>query len=61
MPLSLLDLNQHSLIGYDRSATYARMIEKMGVPLTRDTFAFCSDSDLAQLAALRAGFGIGAS
>jgi len=29
--------------------------------LTRDTFAFRSDSDLAQLAALRASFGIGAS
>ena len=37
------------------------MIEKMGLPWTRDTFAFRSDSDLAQLAALRAGFGIGAS
>ncbi|GBR71503.1 hypothetical protein GKA01_25950 [Gluconobacter kanchanaburiensis NBRC 103587] len=33
----------------------------MGVPLTREMFAFRSDSDLAQLAALRAGFGIGAS
>ncbi len=60
-PRSLLDLGQHALIGYDRNADYARMIEKIGVPLARDAFAFCSDSDLAQLAALRAGFGIGAS
>jgi len=37
------------------------MIEMMGVPLTREMFAFRSDSDLAQLAALRAGFGIGAN
>ena len=37
------------------------MIEMMGVPLTHAMFAFRSDSDLAQLAALRAGFGIGAS
>ena len=33
----------------------------MGAPFTRDMFAFRSDSDLAQLAALRAGFGIGVS
>ena len=61
MPRSLFDLSQHALIGYDRNPAYARMVEKMGIPLNRDTFAFRSDSDLAQLAALRAGFGIGAS
>ncbi len=61
MPRSLLDLSQHALIGYDRNPAYAQMIEKIGVPLTRDAFAFRSDSDLAQLAALRAGCGIGAS
>lgn len=33
----------------------------MGVPLTHEMFAFRSDGDLTQLAALRAGFGIGAS
>lgn len=61
MPQSLQDLSRHALIGYDRNPAYARMIEKMGVPLTRSMFAFRSDSDLAQLAALRAGVGIGAS
>ena len=61
MPRSLLDLGKHALIGYDRNPAYARMIEKMGVTWTRDMFAFRSDSELAQLAALRAGFGIGAS
>jgi DNA-binding transcriptional LysR family regulator len=61
MPQRLQDLRQHALIGYDRDQGYARMIEKMGAPFTRDKFAFRSDSDLAQLAALRAGFGIGAS
>ncbi len=60
-PLSMRELNRHTLIGYDRNPAHARMIEKMGAALTRDTFAFRSDSDLAQLAALRAGFGIGAS
>ncbi|AFW01308.1 LysR family transcriptional regulator [Gluconobacter oxydans] len=61
MPLCLHDLCQHALIGYDRNPAHSRMIEMMGVPLTREMFAFRSDSDLAQLAALRAGFGIGAS
>lgn len=61
MPLCLHDLRQHALIGYDRNPAQSRMIEMMGVPLTREMFAFRSDSDLAQLAALRAGFGIGAS
>ena len=61
MPLCLYDLRQHALIGYDRNPAHSRMIEMMGVPLTREMFAFRSDSDLAQLAALRAGFGIGAS
>jgi DNA-binding transcriptional LysR family regulator len=60
MPRSLQDLNQHAVIGYDRDPAYARMAEKIGAPFTGGTFAFRSDSDLAQLAALRAGFGIGA-
>lgn len=61
MPQCLYDLRQHALIGYDRNPAHSRMIEMMGVPLTREMFAFRSDSDLAQLAALRTGFGIGAS
>ena len=61
MPRRLEDLRQHALIGYDRDQAYARLLERMGVPFTRDMFAFRSDSDLAQLAALRAGLGIGAS
>jgi len=61
MPQCLYDLRQHALIGYDRNPAHSRMIEMMGVPLTREMFSFRSDSDLAQLAALRTGFGIGAS
>jgi len=61
MPRQLEDLREHALIGYDRDQAYARLLERIGVPFTRDMFAFRSDSDLAQLAALRAGFGIGAS
>jgi len=60
MPQRLEDLREHALIGYDRDRAYSRLLERMGVPFTGDMFAFRSDSDLAQLAALRAGFGIGA-
>ena len=61
MPQRLQDLRQHMLIGYDRDQAAAQMIEKMGAPFIRDMFTFRSDSELAQFAALRAGFGIGAS
>jgi DNA-binding transcriptional LysR family regulator len=58
-PRKLQDLRQHALIGYDRNRAYDQLLAKMGVPITRDMLAFRSDSDLAQLAALRAGMGIG--
>jgi DNA-binding transcriptional LysR family regulator len=61
MPQRLDDLRRHALIGPDRDQAYARLLERLGVPFGRELFAFRSDSDLAQLAALRAGFGIGAS
>jgi DNA-binding transcriptional LysR family regulator len=61
VPQRLGELSGHPLIGYDRDQTYARLLERVGIPYAPDMFAFRSDSDLAQLAALRAGFGIGAS
>ncbi|MET3108520.1 DNA-binding transcriptional LysR family regulator [Oxalobacteraceae bacterium GrIS 2.11] len=61
MPHSLKELKDHTLIGFDRDPAYLRLLDRKGVMLTPDNFRFRSDSDLAQLAALRAGFGIGAS
>jgi DNA-binding transcriptional LysR family regulator len=61
MPASLKDLQHHSLIGFDRDPAHALVIKKMGASIARNMFAFRSDSEFAQLAALRAGFGIGAS
>jgi DNA-binding transcriptional LysR family regulator len=58
MPASIDDLAQHTIIGFDRPPPYIGSL-KLGVALTRDRFAFRADSDLAQLAAIRAGFGIG--
>jgi DNA-binding transcriptional LysR family regulator len=57
-PRTLEDPGQVA-VGFDRSPSVARAVRALGLPLGRDFFAFRSDSDLAQLAALRAGFGVG--
>ncbi len=55
-----LDAPGFSAIGFDRDLQTQRSLEERQLPLSREFFAFRSDGDLAQLAALRAGFGIGA-
>ncbi len=50
----------HAAIGFDRDPSVTRAAEALKAPLSREFFAFRSDNDLAQLAALRAGFGVGA-
>ena len=58
-PRSMDELLRHSLIGFDREdARIRRMTADLG-PFDRSIFAFRADSDLAQLAAIRAGFGLG--
>ena len=59
-PRSLADAPRHSLVGFDRDPIAARLLERWGVPLTRDAFGLRTDNDLAQLNAVRAGAGIGA-
>jgi DNA-binding transcriptional LysR family regulator len=49
----------HSAVGFDRDVATLRALEALQLPLNREMFAFRSDSDLAQLAAVRAGFGVG--
>jgi len=46
-------------VGFDRDASVPKSVAALGLPPARQFFAFRSDSDLAQLAAMRAGFGIG--
>jgi DNA-binding transcriptional LysR family regulator len=58
-PDRLADLENHALIGFDRIAPLSRGL-RLPAPLVRERFAFRCDSDIAQLAATRAGFGIGA-
>lgn len=58
-PASMLDLLTHDLIGYDSETPALRAMTDRLAPLVRQAFAFRADSNLAQLAAIRAGFGIG--
>lgn len=58
-PSSLAELARHALIGFDQMTPFLREATR-NVPLwSRDAFAFRADSDLAQLAMIRAGYGIG--
>jgi DNA-binding transcriptional LysR family regulator len=47
------------LIGYESETIGVRAVKAMGLDLRREDFTFRSDSDLAQLAAIRAGVGLG--
>lgn len=59
LPLSLADLKGQRLIGFDRQLAYIRDILKERPDLGNITFDFRADSNLVQLAAIRAGLGIG--
>ncbi len=58
-PRSIDALAGHVLIGFDRENAYLRKIVQQFPWIARAGLAFRADSDLAQLAAIRAGFGIG--
>jgi DNA-binding transcriptional LysR family regulator len=59
MPNKVQDLASHALIGFDRDPAFMRLAQSWGLSVAREDFAFRSDSDHAQLAALRSGGGIG--
>jgi DNA-binding transcriptional LysR family regulator len=58
-PRTVEDLAGHDIIGFDRDSSALRALGQ-GLPITREMFALRTDDSAAQLAALRAGFGIGA-
>jgi DNA-binding transcriptional LysR family regulator len=58
-PRGIDEVLQHQLIGFDRDATSWNSVGSLAPSIARDAFSFRCDSDLAQLAALRAGLGIG--
>ena len=59
MPASAADLRRHTLIGFDTETAFIRQIQARYPMLTRASLALRADSDLASLAAIRAGYGIG--
>ncbi|MEI8634866.1 LysR substrate-binding domain-containing protein [Vibrio sp. PP-XX7] len=59
-PESVAALSGHAIIGFDSLNDFIRKLTKSLPPeLDRENFAFSCDSDLAQLALIRAGAGIG--
>ncbi|WP_457447692.1 LysR family transcriptional regulator [Roseateles sp. P5_E4] len=58
-PATLAELQGHTLIGFDTVTPFIRAGSKRLSGISRDSFALRSDSDLAQLALVRAGAGIG--
>lgn len=58
-PDTLADMDGHALIGFDRETAAVRALQKLGLTLTREMFSLRTDSDTTQLAAIRAGLGIG--
>jgi DNA-binding transcriptional LysR family regulator len=58
-PQILEDFEDHAMIGFDSPARGIRDLPGINMPVSREIFTFRSDSDLAQLAATRSGFGIG--
>jgi DNA-binding transcriptional LysR family regulator len=59
-PRSLDDMPDHTFIGFDKLLPPQRFLDIAPFKVSRELFAFRCDNDLGQLAALRAGFGIGA-
>lgn len=59
VPESMAELATHCVIGFDQDDRSFRSIGEQAAGFTRDQFGFRCDHDPAQLAALRAGVGIG--
>lgn len=58
-PRSVADVVDHALVGYDEEKPFMRAMRPAGFPYVREHFALRTDNSLAELAAIRAGFGIG--
>ncbi len=58
-PRDLSELASHSVIGYDEPSAFIRRAEKFVKGFTRSMFSLRTDSNLAQLALIRCGAGIG--
>jgi DNA-binding transcriptional LysR family regulator len=59
VPTTVEEFAHHTAIGFDASPWAIGFMAAQNVPVTRDFFRLRTDSDMAQLGALRAGYGIG--
>lgn len=58
-PRHIDELTSHALIGVETETPVLHALQAQGFDVRREDFAFRSDSDLAHIAAIRAGLGIG--
>ncbi len=58
-PRNLESLQKYGMIGYDKETPSLRALRQRAHGLENIHFAFRADSDIAQLMAIRAGYGIG--
>jgi DNA-binding transcriptional LysR family regulator len=58
-PTRVTELREHALIGADTGRGMIDALAAFGIATTRRDYAVRSDSDLAQLSAVRAGLGLG--
>lgn len=59
LPKTFEALRDHDIIGYDTESLVLNAMQGLNLAVTRDSFSLRTDNDLAQLALLRAGVGIG--
>lgn len=59
VPRSLKELREHCLIGFDRETPAIRSMRERMPGFEQIRFALRTDNDIAQMMAIRAGFGIG--
>jgi len=59
MPVTVADILNHDLIGYDRSTLITDGLRQFGADVRRDFFKFRSDDQVVCWQMVRAGFGIG--
>ncbi|EJL84823.1 transcriptional regulator [Herbaspirillum sp. CF444] len=58
-PKNMDQLMEHTLVGFDKETAFIRNAAKDVAIMRRSHFSLRTDSDLAQLAMIRAGYGIG--
>lgn len=59
VPQTAAELATHTVVGVDRDNAALEAIRIGGEPVSRELFSYRCDSDIGQLAAVRAGVGIG--